>query len=126
MRLLLCAILTLIFALPSLAGRSQSPKGVIERALYDVKHDESSLSIWIDFELLASHKKHAMSKEQFIKTFKGLENVELQMVPYTTEKATVKMLSPLSLDFELKSFCNEALRGTSKPACRFKIISIHP
>ena len=123
-------VILLFLALPitlAYAGQILPPDAVVLRMLNDVKNNKKQdIKIWVDLKSVAHNPRHSFSIDKIVNTFKNISHPELKTIIQRDEHALVRMLKPLKYDFELKTFCNEALRGTSKPACRFKIITIHP
>jgi hypothetical protein len=122
----LTIFIIIIISVYSHAGRSLHPAGIIKRLIYDVDNEQANISIWVDLSSVKKQLKNPMSKIDIIKSFKNLKSVTFRTEYQKNRQAIVRMLTPKQYKFELKHYCNEALKGTSKPACRYKVYSIQP
>ena len=112
------------------AGEIGRPEWFVKSIIEDCINNKNIDSL-VDFYRLSSHPKHAISKETFISKLKKLKLSQIKF--YENPKnlgeiidknhiTTVRMLSPINIDFELE------LRETGIDVKPYKwiLVSIHP
>lgn len=108
-------------------GEALSPDQTI-KSLFQSVHtgDTNAMDQVADFDRIASHKRHAMSRARLVEFLRGIDVTKIEFAKRVTtgfpQSVTVRMTKPLSYDFDL-----ELRKETpERQEDHYVIVALHP